>query len=163
MAKEIERKYLLSHLPDDLVITRTQEIDQTYLASTDHESLRVRRLLSNGAESFTMTHKAGRGIARDETEFQIGRELYEQLTERLHVIPLRKTRHKVQMDGHSYDLDIYHNTVQQGLITIEIEFESEDEYYAYQAPAWFGEDVTEQGQYVNSQLWHDIQQQAQRG
>ncbi len=163
MAKEIERKYLLSHLPDDLVITRTQEIDQTYLASTDHESLRVRRLLSNGEESFTMTHKAGKGISRDETEFQIGHELYEQLTERLHVIPLRKTRHKVQLDGRSYDLDIYHNTVQHGLITIEIEFDSEADYHAYQAPSWFGEDVTEQGTYVNSQLWQDIQEQAKQG
>ncbi|WP_017814992.1 CYTH domain-containing protein [Paenibacillus shenyangensis] len=157
MAQEIERKYLLTGYPDNLHITRTQEIDQTYLASTESESLRVRRLLSNGEETFTMTHKAGRGISRDETEFQIGKEMYEQLTERLQVTPLKKTRHKVLMDGRTYDMDIYHNTVQQGLITIEIEFDSEDEFHAYQAPDWFGEDVTEQEQYLNSQLWQDIQ------
>ncbi|WP_411346221.1 CYTH domain-containing protein [Paenibacillus sp. WLX1005] len=158
MAKEIERKYLLTGYPDDLTIARTQEIDQTYLASTENESLRVRRLLSNGEETFTMTHKAGSGISRDETEFQIGSELYEQLTSRLHVIPLKKTRHKVKWDGHAYDLDIYHNTVQQGLITIEIEFDSEEQFHAYTAPDWFGEDVTGQSQYVNSQLWEQIQQ-----
>ncbi|WP_458119033.1 CYTH domain-containing protein [Paenibacillus sp. Z6-24] len=158
MAQEIERKYLLTSYPDDLDITRTQEIDQTYLASTENESLRVRRLLSNNEETFTMTHKAGRGISRDETEFYIGRDMYEQLTERLQVTPLKKTRHKVRLDGHTYDMDIYHNTAQEGLMTIEIEFDSEDEFHAYEAPDWFGEDVTEQEQYLNSRLWQEIQQ-----
>lgn len=160
MGKEIEKKYVLHTYPTDLDIVETQEIHQTYLATSESETLRVRKLVINGQEQFTMTHKAGKGLVREETEFDIGAGIYEQLIGKLEVTPLIKTRKKVKWNDYHFDLDIYHNTVQKNLITIEIEFAEEADVEHFQKPDWFGEDVTGESQYVNSVLWEHIQSAA---
>lgn len=157
MGKEIEKKYLLHTYPDHLDIIQSQEIHQTYLATSDSETLRVRKLIIDGQEQFTMTHKAGKGLVREETEFDIGATIYEQLISKLEVTPLIKTRKKVQWNDYQFDLDIYHNTVQTDLMTIEIEFAEEAEVAHFQKPDWFGQDVTGESQYINSVLWEYIQ------
>lgn len=157
MGKEIEKKYVLHSYPEDLDIVETQEIHQTYLATSESETLRVRKLVIDGQQQFTMTHKAGKGLVREETEFDIGAGIYEQLIGKLDVIPLIKTRKKVKWNHYQFDLDIYHNTVQPDLITIEIEFAEEADVQHFQKPDWFGEDVTGESRYVNSVLWEDIQ------
>ncbi len=39
-----------------------------------------------------------------------------------------------------------------GLVLVEVEFESDDEMAAFVAPAWFGREVTEEAGYTNASL-----------
>jgi CYTH domain-containing protein len=48
-------------------------------------------------------------------------------------------------------LDVFDEKL-AGLVYAEVEFTSEEEMTAYEAPAWFGDDVTEDGRYTNASL-----------
>src|SRR5690606_8991949 len=87
MAMEIERKFLLPEFPQalidegKLVIRSEQRIEQTYLAMDDQQELRVRRIqdIRSGETSYTHTFKNGNGLVREEVEYGISGEIYEQI------------------------------------------------------------------------------------
>lgn len=154
MNQEIERKFLVPNKPNDLEILKKQEIEQTYLAHNDTESIRVRRI---DQSKYTMTFKSGRGLVRDEVEFAINETTYNQLLKNSQLIALRKTRFKVLIDHNKFDLDVYHNTKELNLMTIEIEFASEEVAAQFAPPTWFGKEVTGEAGYINQNLWVEIQ------
>ena len=78
MAKEIEKKYLIKSVPSDIQLEGTKEINQTYLA-TGTEELRVRKIIKKQQETHTMTIKKGSGLTREEKEFEIHVETYNQM------------------------------------------------------------------------------------
>lgn len=79
MAKEIERKFMLTEFPDSLVQegvlvpVKEQRIEQTYLAIDDTQELRVRKIrdMVTGEFEFTHTFKNGNGLVREEIEYSI--------------------------------------------------------------------------------------------
>lgn len=160
MAQEIERKYLLEAFPHDRIATGSirvlsrKAIEQTYLALTETEEIRVRRLERDGVVSYTHTYKQGHGLAREEIEYSISADIYEQLLQHTGRIPLRKTRTTVEQNGCEFDIDEYE---QFNLITAEIEFESIEQAQAFEAPDWFGQELGSEYEYRNKQLWAQVQ------
>lgn len=156
MNKEIEKKFLVEKLPSDLKIESSKEIHQTYLA-IGNEEIRVRKITKGEEVSYTMTIKKGSGLTREEMEFEISKETYEQLLLGGQREPLIKTRNKVIVGKSVFDLDIYKNSAIENLKTIEIEFDSEKEANSFVALNWFKVDVTNDKNYKNQFLWKEIQ------
>lgn len=163
MNLEIERKFFVPHYPSrqlemgELTLAGRKMIEQTYLALTESEEIRVRRLTNpeTGKASFTHTFKRGHGLCREEAEYSISEEIYQQLLQGSGRVPLVKTRTRVtDAAGREYDIDEYH---QFNLMTVEAEFSSEAEALAFVAPDWFGEEVGSGEEYRNKSLWASVQ------
>jgi len=79
MSLEIERKFLLSEMPQKLIqggelhILSEQYIEQTYLALDAAQEIRVRAITdtATGDKSYTHTFKQGNGLSREEVEYTI--------------------------------------------------------------------------------------------
>ncbi|MDF9844518.1 MULTISPECIES: CYTH domain-containing protein [unclassified Paenibacillus] len=162
MAMEIELKFLLPEYPEQLieggelkVITR-HSIDQTYLAIEDGQELRVRKItdLDSGEVAFTHTFKDGKGISRKEIEYDISEGLYNQMIDAVKAIPLVKTRTTAVWNGITVEIDVY---TQLQLTVIEVEFDSLEEAESFNAPEWFGEDVSTETKYSNKTVWKELQ------
>lgn len=161
MAKEIEKKYLITSIPSNLNVESEKEIHQTYLAIGDEE-LRVRKTIKNGVEKHTLTIKRGGGLSRDEIETEITLSTYNQLLSSTIKTPLIKTRKTFKTTSGSFEyiaeIDIYQNI--EGLMVAEVEFPSETAAHNFIKPSWFEEDVTEDKTYKNQNLWNKIQKDA---
>ncbi|MFB9273711.1 CYTH domain-containing protein [Cohnella cellulosilytica] len=165
MALEIERKFLLAEFPDSLVregaivSVKEQRIEQTYLAIDDTQELRVRKIkdLASGELEFTHTFKNGNGLVREEIEYSISESLYEQLMKASGAIPLTKVRTTAEWGGMTVEIDTYD---QLELRVLEIEFDSEEAATRFQAPDWFGPDISSTKQYSNKTVWKKLQERA---
>ena len=146
---EVERKYLLAGRPDGLETAPASRIEQGYLAiDPAGAEVRVRRR----DEKTLMTIKSGIGLVRAEEEFAIDGERFERLwplTEGRRVV---KTRYLVPLEGGlTAEVDEYEGAL-EGLWTVEVEFADERAAHAFTAPAWMGEDVTDDKRYANRTL-----------
>ncbi|MFC0213698.1 CYTH domain-containing protein [Paenibacillus chartarius] len=165
MSQEIERKYLLG-LPaaevlalPGVTVQATEYIYQTYLAYTNEQEIRIRKKVGRqGKERYTHTFKAGQGMAREEIEYEISGEIYEQLLQRTGVIPLEKIRTTLtDGSGRSYEIDEYK---QVELAVVEVEFASLEEAQAFAPPAWFGRELGAEEEFRNKTLWLKLQSQS---
>jgi adenylate cyclase len=146
---EIERKFLLDHVPDDLARYPSEEIDQGYLAITeDGVEVRIRR---RGERSY-LTIKAGAGQTRLEEELEIDQQRFASLWPLTEGKRVQKARHLIPAgDGLKIELDVYGGDL-EGLITAEVEFESQSAAAAFHAPAWLGREITDDARYKNQAL-----------
>ena len=152
---EIERKFTIKKLPDNLNQYKKKEIEQAYLCSKP--TIRIRK--SN--EKYILTYKSRQGLdlpesvtARtcEEVELPLTKKAYEHLKEKSDGNVISKTRYLIPIDNtHKIELDVFHGYL-EGLVFAEVEFASEEEYAAYQMPDWFLEDVTFDKRYRNSFL-----------
>lgn len=144
---EIERKFLVDAPPADL--PAGEAIDQGYLAITDDGlELRVRRR----AGRCTLTIKQGAGTVRAEEDLEIEPERFERLWPLSAGRRVEKTRHVVPWEGGlELEVDVYTGDL-AGLVVAEVEFASEADAAAFDAPPWFGTDVTADGRYKNQSL-----------
>lgn len=151
---EIERKFLVRALPDDLDQYPHSELEQGYLASGG-TTVRIRR----DGDTFLMTVKKKlkdvrpeyAKIGREEIEEEIPEDLYRRLSAYTEDPMLRKTRYRIPFGSHTIELDIYHGVL-EGLATAEIEFQSFEEAVHTEIPDWFGTDVSTDKRYKNSHL-----------
>lgn len=156
MKKEIERKFLIEEIGQGVVFFEDKQIHQTYISIKDDEELRVRMEVENDKKSFSMTYKKGIGLSREENDFQIGEKMYYDLTDNVNEKTLIKNRRATMFGQYSVTLDTYGPEF-NGMVTAEVEFETEEEANRFQAPGWFGQDVTEDETYKNKNLWKRLQ------
>lgn len=145
---ERERKFRLETIPPDIALSDSVALRQGYLAISGHASVRVR---DSGTEGCTLTVKAGTGAERVELEWPIDRASFDAawpFTEGRRVV---KTRHRVRADRHVLEIDVFGGDL-DGLVVVEVEFTSRDELDAYEPPAWFGREVTDDARYSNAAL-----------
>lgn len=143
---EIERKYLIEKLPENLDKYPHKELEQAYLCTDP--VVRVRR---EGGE-YVLTYKSRGLMVREEYNLPLTREAYEHLLEKADGIIITKTRYVIpEKDNLKIELDIFHGK-HEGLILAEVEFPEEEMANAYCPPEWFGEDVTLSTKYHNSNL-----------
>jgi len=148
LATEIERKFLVSRVPDRLADGRVEEIEQGYLAIEDDEiEVRLRRL---GRRSL-LTVKRGHGLKRTEVEIEISAEGFGELWPLTEGRRVRKTRHHIPTEMGELDVDVYGGSL-EGLITAEIEFDSEQISESFEPPGWIGAEVTGEAGYTNKNL-----------
>jgi adenylate cyclase len=146
---EIERKFLVEHVPTDLDSHPYDEIEQGYLAITsDGLEVRVRRY---GGHRY-LTIKSGAGRVRVEEEIEIDDRRFGSLWRLTDGRRIHKRRYLIPAeDGRRIELDLYAGPL-AGLITAELEFDSAVAAEAFEPPAWFGRDVTDDPRYKNRQL-----------
>lgn len=143
---EIERKYLIEKLPENLDQYPHRELEQAYLCTDP--VVRVRR----EGEEYVLTYKSRGLMVREEYNLPLTREAYEHLLEKADGIIITKTRYVIPEKDHlKIELDIFHGK-HEGLILAEVEFPEEEMANVYCPPEWFGEDVTLSTKYHNSNL-----------
>ena len=144
---EIEKKYLINKLPEDLVVLERSNIAQYYILLEGKAEARVRRKETSGNVKHYLTIKAGEGLVRTEVELKITEGQFNELA-RSTTRAVVKQR-LVTPEG--FEIDVYEGSL-KGLITVEKEFPSEEEAANFTPPSWFGEDVTEEKRYKNKNL-----------
>ena len=143
---EIERKFLVKYLPENLENYEQKRISQGYLCT--NPVLRIRR--SN--EEYFLTYKGAGLVAREEHEFPISAEAFEHMLAKIDGILIDKIRYLIPLeDGYTAELDIFQGTLAP-LCLVEVEFASMEEALQFVAPDWFGDDVSDSGEYHNSNL-----------
>ena len=143
---EIEKKYLVKYLPENLEIYEQKRISQVYLCT--NPVVRIRR--SN--EDYFITYKSRGLMAREEYEMPLTAEAFEHLLPKIDGILIDKIRYMIPLENHLVaELDIFQGTLAP-LRLVEVEFESIEAADAFEAPDWFGDDVTNSGEYHNSNL-----------
>ncbi|MBO6159482.1 MAG: CYTH domain-containing protein [Firmicutes bacterium] len=153
---EIEKKYLVKHLPENLETYPHKELVQSYISRSP--VIRIRHSKSPEEEKYVLTIKGGGLAIRQEYELLISREEYESLRKKEEGKVLEKTRYKIPLNTPSLygkklvaELDLFHGHL-EGLYLVEVEFETVAEMNAFNPPEWFGEDVSGTNQYHNSTL-----------
>lgn len=148
MAVEIERRFVVAHLPDALVLDPGTPMRQGYL--TDGGAVAVRLRIT--AAAAVLTVKAGAGLQRTEVEVPLPADEAEQLWPHTAGRRISKTRHRVPLaDGHIAEVDRYHDAL-DGLVTIEVEFTDVPAAERFAPPAWFGTEVTGRPEWSNAAL-----------
>ena len=143
---EIERKFLVKELPENLESYEQKRISQGYMCT--NPVVRIRR--SN--DEYFLTYKSKGLMAREEYEMPLSAEAFEHMLPKIDGILIDKIRYLIPLDEiHTAELDVF-----QGILAplrlVEVEFESIEDANAFVPPAWFGDDVTNSGEYHNSNL-----------
>lgn len=153
MGVEIERKFTIKKLPDNLDVYSFHEIEQGYLNT--QPVVRVRREDDN----YYMTYKGGGMMEREEYNLPLNKEAYNHLITKADGTVIGKRRYMIpyfnQNKMYTIELDIFHEPIAP-LIMAEVEFSSAEEANSFQAPDWFLEDVTHNPEYHNSRMSQKI-------
>lgn len=150
---EIEKKYLVSKLPDNLSDYPAVELEQCYLCSSP--TIRIRKK----NEDYILTYKNRikpsvkdvRLCVSDEVELPLTKESYEHLRKKADGKQITKTRYLIPYEGYRIELDVFHGDY-EGFYLAEVEFETEEQSTRFLPPEWFGEDVSGDYHYTNSYL-----------
>lgn len=143
---EIERKFLLKSLPDNLNKYPCKEIEQGYLNT--NPVIRIRK----SDDSYELTYKSKGLMIREEYNLPLDCASYNHLLKKADGRIIRKTRYLIPYSSSlTIELDVFKDDLKP-LILAEVEFDSEDAANAFTPPEWFGEDVTFDGKYHNNYL-----------
>ncbi len=147
--REIERKYLVASLPENLDSHPHSEILQGYLAiDANGSEVRLRR---KGERRFETIKSAG-GLSRAEYEIELTPDQFQTLWPATEGRRVEKIRYDIHHTGGvKIELDVYQGDL-AGLYTAEVEFASEAESHDFAVPSWFGKEVTADSRYKNKNL-----------
>jgi adenylate cyclase len=144
---EIERKYLVEHLPDDLDWQDERPLRQGYVALDGRTEVRVR----DDAGDWRLTVKHGGGLRRVEEDIEIDGRRGEALWSLTEGRRVEKRRRRMSYGDALLEVDVFEGDL-EGLIVAEVEFDDEDTAKAFVAPDWFGREVTDDDAYKNRAL-----------
>lgn len=150
---EIERKYSITKMPEDLTIYKAKKIEQGYLCH--NPILRIRK--SN--QDYYLTYKSKLGIVKkstaivqNEVELPLTQEAYESLKKKTDDHMVYKTRYLIPLqDGLMAELDIFEGLL-TGLVFAEVEFPDEQIAEDFIPPAWFGKELSSDKRFSNYRL-----------
>ena len=142
---EIERKFKVKQLPADLGQYPVSRIQQAYLCREPVVRVRQKN------EEFWLTCKGKGLLSREEFELPLSKEAYDHLLAKADGNLITKDRYCIPFSGKTVELDIFLGALAP-LVLAEIEFDTEAEALAFHFPDWFGEEVTEDPAYCNSNL-----------
>ena len=147
---EIERKYLIDEIPFDLKDYSCKVIEQGYL-NTD-PVVRVRR--SN--DKYILSYKGSGLMVREEYNLPLNQKSYFHLLTKADGNIITKTRYLIPLfNSLTAELDIFHD-IFDGRLLVEVEFNSIEDANSFIPPEWFGEDVTYDKKYHNSNMSKEI-------
>ena len=152
---EIERKWLIEekNLPEDIKTYAGHRINQGYVNPDDEYLIRVRHNKSiqypeKIKDTYKLEIKSKGLLIRDEWRFDTTEEKFWEIYNKSSRT-ISKTRYYMIVDQLEYEIDFYDA---YKFITLEIEFKSLEEAENFEAPSWFGEDVTYKPEYKNVNL-----------
>lgn len=149
---EIEKKYLIKSIPDNLDNYKHYDIEQAYVSASPAIRVRKKGVYSDGNLSLTyiLTVKGKGLIKREEFELTLEKNEYENLLKKAEGNVITKCRYLIPLtEGLSLELDIF-GGIFQGLVMGEIEFPDEDSAKKYNPPAFIGREVTLDERFHNS-------------
>lgn len=147
MATEIERKFLVAGQGWRDHVRASARFEQGYLCGEGPASVRVR---VEDTRANLNVKAAVIGTARAEYEYPIPlTEAREMLASLCVAPPVIKTRHWVDHDGHTWEIDVFEGE-NAPLVVAEIELNAADETFA--RPGWLGDEVSDDRRYYNHAL-----------
>lgn len=138
MAKEIERKFLLSQLPESIAHQKPMCLEQGYLA-LDPEGKEVR--LRKSDSNYWLTVKSSGTLVREEYEVVLDTEQFEALWPATKGRRLSKERYEVPVGPWKAEIDCYMEPL-RGLMVVEVEFPDEAAAKSFEKAPWMGQEVT---------------------
>ena len=144
---EIERKFTITRLPENLSSYPCRIIEQAYL-NTD-PVVRIRR----EDDSYYLTYKGKGLLAREEYNLPLNEESYYHLREKADGNIISKKRYVIPIDQTSLfvELDIF-DAPFAPLVIAEVEFPDKETAESFLPLDWFSQDVTNDPAYHNSNL-----------
>lgn len=142
---EIERKFLLKKLPENLDTYPVRHLEQGYLSTAP--VIRIRR----DNDKYELTYKGKGCMIREEHNLPLTKEAYEHLLEKIDGRLIVKKRYMIPLEKYTIELDVFEGDLAP-LTLAEVEFSSEEDAKAFTPPDWFAEDVTFSKLYHNSFL-----------
>ena len=149
---EIEKKWLIdkNNIKYDLSNAKVYEIEQTYINFSPE--MRVRKVNNGKQYSFTLKKNMTEdGLQRDEIDFLITEDEYNNLVKKQEGNTIYKTRYKIMDKDQIVAIDIFRGEL-EGLAYMEIEFANTKEANEYITPNWVIKDVTDDIRYKNAYL-----------
>lgn len=157
---EIERKFTIKSLPDNLGQYPFHLIEQAYL-NTD-PVVRIRK----EDNDYYLTYKGKGLLAREEYNLPLNEQSYYHLREKADGNVIAKKRYLIPIahpafaSGFQIDIDQTSLTIEldifeapfENLVIAEVEFPTIEMSEAFLAPDWFLEDVSDNPEYHNSNL-----------
>lgn len=157
---EIERKFLLKHIPENLDSYPYRLIEQAYLNVTP--VIRIRRQ----DDQYYMTYKGSGMMSREEYNLPLNQEAYEHLLPKADGNVISKKRYLIPLSQEEINpecLSLLGDTALiieldefappfAPLLLAEVEFPNEEAARAFRMPNWFAEDVTQDVRYHNSYM-----------
>ena len=152
LKQEIERKYAVNYLPEDLKIADILDIEQAFIYKDDKTVIRIRKIQNKNSKNieYIYTVKTMGDIAyhKDSTvanayeiESYIQEEDFNELIKNRISSIIKKTRMIIPIGNNlKVEMDIYKDYL-QNLITAEVEFPNEDIVNNFQKPEWLGEEM----------------------
>jgi adenylate cyclase len=148
--QEIERKFVVREPPPfDLDDHPCEAISQGYIAvSPEGTEVRVR---SRG-DRRSLGVKSGPSRTRVEEEIELDGRQFDSLWLLTEGRRIEKRRFTIPAgSGHAIELDVYEGDL-SGLVTAEIEFDSEQAADSFEPARWLGDEVTGDPAYSNQSL-----------
>ena len=143
---EIERKFLVKQIPDDLSRYHCRQIEQAYLNT--EPVVRIRQ----DNDAYYLTYKSKGFLVREEYNLPLDKESYLHLRQKADGIIITKKRYEIPyLEQYTIELDIFEGH-HAGLVLAEVEFTGTDEAGQFPVPDWFSTDVTCVREYSNSYL-----------
>ena len=157
---EIERKFLIKKIPENLSSFPCLIIEQAYLCTSP--VIRIRRQ----EEEYYLTYKGKGLMAREEYNLPLNRDAYLHLLSKADGNILSKKRYLIPIDKPAFresfpcpaeglnltlELDVF-DAPFAPLILGEVEFPDIETAKAFLPPSWLGEDVTDDPEYHNSTM-----------
>ncbi len=152
---EIERKYAILRMPEDLSGYEKKVIEQGYLCH--NPTIRIRK--SN--EEYILTYKSKLGVdsckqvkanVNHEVELPLTEEAYYTLRAKTDGNMIYKTRYLIPLqDGLTAELDVFEGLL-KGLVFAEVEFPDISSATEFIPPAWFGKNLSPDKRFTNYSL-----------
>ena len=149
---EIERKFRVIKLPDNLEKYKKKIIRQGYLCI--QPVVRIRQ----SDDRYVLTYKNRKGLSQDyalqcqEIEVDLTKEAFFHLLNKVDDNIIEKTRYMIPMeDDLIIELDVFQGKL-SGLYFAEVEFRTEEEAKNFKKPDWFGDDVSSDKRFRNTYL-----------
>lgn len=146
MAKEIERKFLVTDESYKSMATEIRTMMQAYLSTRPEATVRVR--IADGCGFLTVKSK-NRGAERDEWEYPVPAADAEAMARLAPSTVIEKRRHIVPYGGLTWEVDEFTGR-HAGLTVAEVELPSAD--VVVELPPFVGREVTGDAAYYNSNL-----------
>ena len=150
---EIERKFLLSGLPEHFDRYEKRELEQGYLLSKGC-TLRIRRADDKcylTLKKKDKTTELSGILVNEEFETEIPRASYEALKQLVQSGFIEKTRTLIPYLEHTIEVDVFHGDL-EGLVFAEIEYRDTDDALHLPLPTWFSKDVSDDRRFRNTHL-----------
>jgi CYTH domain-containing protein len=148
---QVERRFLVNFddLPPRSVMGAGTDIIQSYISFTPE--IRLRNTNGNDFVFLLRTPVDEDGVTRRDVEFNLSRDEYDGLFQKISGTAIHKVRYRFTYDDINVRLDIFFGHL-NGLVFAEVLFDNAEEAEAFMPLHWFGEEITEDGRYRNANL-----------